>query len=62
MGTNAIVSTAELKLAGIALKGPKLLRKHNKVKQGHKVRNSEVSLLQFLTPKQRSLKSPYGHT
>ena len=51
MGTYAIVIKAELKLAGIALKRPKLLRKHNKVKQGHKVRNSEVSLLLFLTSK-----------
>ena len=42
-------STAELKLAGITLKQPKKLRKHNIFRQGDKVRNSDVFLLLFLT-------------
>jgi len=41
---------AELKLAGIALKRPKMLRKSNKFRQGDKVRNSDVFLLLFMTP------------
>ena len=40
---------AELKLAGITLKRPKMLRKHNILRQGDKARNSDVFLLLFLT-------------
>ena len=39
----------KLKLAGIALKQPKMLRKHHKFRQRDKVRNSDVFLLLFLT-------------
>ena len=45
------LSTAELKLAGITLKLPKMLRKHHIFRQGDKVRNSDVFLLLFLTLK-----------
>ena len=45
------LSTAELKLAGISLKRPKMLRKHHIFRQLDKVRNSDVFLLLFLTLK-----------
>lgn len=44
-------TTAELKLAGIALKWPNMLRPHHKFKQGDELRNSDDFLLLFLTPK-----------
>ena len=43
-------TTTELKLAGIALKQPKMLTKHHKFQQTQ-VGNSDVSLLLFLAPK-----------
>ena len=52
-------TTADVKLAGIALKRPKMPRKHHKFRQGDRYKNSDVFLLLFLTPWQRSLKSPY---
>ena len=36
-----------------------MLRKHHKFREGHEVRNSDVFLLLFLTPKARPLKYPY---
>ena len=43
-----IRTMAELKLTGIALKRPKMLRKHHKYRQGDKfIRNSDVFLLLF---------------
>ena len=44
-------TTGELKLAGIALKRSKMLRKRYKFRQGDEVRNSDVFLLPLLTPK-----------
>ena len=38
---------AELKLTGIALKRPKMLRKHHKYRQADKLRDSDVFLLLF---------------
>ena len=39
---------AELKLTGIALKRPKMLRKHHKYRQGDEfIRNSDVFLLLY---------------
>ena len=40
-------TTVTLKVAGIALKRPKMLRKHHKFREGDKVRNSDVFLLLF---------------
>ena len=38
-----------------------MLRKHHKFRQGDKVRNFDVSLNLLLTPKQKSLESPYPY-
>ena len=42
-------------------KRPTMLRKHHKFRQGDKVRNFDVSLNLLLTPKQKSLESPYPY-
>ena len=43
-------TVAELKLAGIMLKRPKMQRAHQKFKKGENIGTSDVLLLLFLTP------------
>lgn len=51
-------TAAELKLAGIMLKRPKMQREHQKFKQGEDIRTSDVFLLLFLTPNNMTAKIP----
>ena len=45
LGIIYITNNGKLKIAGIALKRPKMLKNHHKFRQGDKVRNSDVCLL-----------------
>ena len=52
LGIIYITNNGKLKIAGIALKRPKMLKKHHKFRQGDKVRNSDVCLFNtIVTPK-----------